>query len=72
MPEETKVVEMGTEMVANAPGNLKVVAVTAVATLAASAGVYFAVKKGKEAWEARKQKKASAKEKVPAKETKKK
>lgn len=70
--EETKVVEMGTEVIANASGNLKVVAGTAVATLAVSAGVYFVVKKGKEAWEARKQKKANAKEEVPTKETKKK
>lgn len=70
--EETKVVEMGTEMIANAPGNLKVVGITAAVTLAASAGVYFAVKKGKEVISAHKQKKEKVVEKEPDKETKKK
>lgn len=72
MPEETKVVEMGTEVIANASGNLKVVAGTAIVTIALAAGGYYAGKKIKAAWEAGKQKKASAKEEVPAKETKKK
>lgn len=70
--EETKAVEMGTEVIANASGNLKVVAATTIATIGLAAGGYFAGKKIKAAWEAGKQKKASAKEEVPAKETKKK
>lgn len=70
--EENKVVEMGMEAIGNVNGNLKVVAITAVATLATSAGVYFAVKKGTAALKARKDKKSKVVDEAPEKETKKK
>jgi hypothetical protein len=70
--EENKVVEMGMEAINKANGNLGVVAVSAVGTLLVATGVYFGIKKGKEAVKAHKAKKAKAVEDAPEKETKKK
>ena len=55
--EENKVVEMAAQTIGKVDGNLKVVGITVVATLAIAALGTVAVKKGKKAIETHKHKK---------------